>query len=197
MANAPTSMLPSADSIFAESVIIAFGGNGPLHAAAVARKVGIRTVIVPPSPGVGSAIGFLCAPVSHEIVRSKYCLLDDLEIVEIEEMLDAMAAEATDVIRTGAPGLPIRVIRSAFMRYRGQGHEIEVELSDNALTEGGVIDLRQSYETEYSAQFGRVPPHMAIEITNWAVAVSRPIGISPGRPRRHHVGSSAGAGWTL
>ncbi len=157
-----------------ESVLIAFGGNGPVHAAQVARKVGIGTVIVPPSPGVGSAIGFLCAPVSHEIVRSNYCLMEQMDVKEIDQMLHEMETEARKIVEVAVPGLPITIKRSSFMRYRGQGHEIEVVLPDGALTEASKDKLRLAYETQYAGLFGRIPPRMSIEITNWAVSTASP-----------------------
>ena len=55
--------------------MIAFGGNGPLHATRVARSAGVRRIVVPANPGAGSALGFLFAPVSFEIVRSHYSFL--------------------------------------------------------------------------------------------------------------------------
>jgi hypothetical protein len=60
--------------------MIAFGGNGPLHATRVARRAGVRRIVIPNDPGVGSAVGFLHAPVSFEIVRSRYATLDALDI---------------------------------------------------------------------------------------------------------------------
>src|SRR4029453_12663772 len=59
--------------------LIAFGGGAPLHAARVAEKIGVRRVIVPPNAGVGSAVGFLAAPVSYELVRSRYMRLDSVD----------------------------------------------------------------------------------------------------------------------
>jgi N-methylhydantoinase A len=60
--------------------MIAFGGNGPLHATRVARRAGVRRIVIPNDPGVGSAVGFLHAPVSFEIVRSRYATLEALDI---------------------------------------------------------------------------------------------------------------------
>ena len=57
--------------------MIAFGGAAPIHAARLAEKLGIRTVMVPSGAGVGSAVGFLMAPVAYEVVRSRYVQLDD------------------------------------------------------------------------------------------------------------------------
>ena len=174
MANAARVHAAERGADLTESVLIAFGGNGPLHAADVARKVGVKSIRVPQAPGVGSAIGFLCAPISHEIIRSRYTLFAELDVEGIEAMLLEMEHEARQVVRTGGMGLPVRVTRSAFMRYRGQGHEIEVELGNQSLDASSSAALRTRYETAYADLYGRVPPDMTIEIRNWAVAVSTP-----------------------
>ena len=75
MANAARVHAVEQGKNLADCVMVAFGGNGPLHATRVAEKVGIGQIVVPPSPSVGSAVGFLSAPVSYEIVRSAYVLV--------------------------------------------------------------------------------------------------------------------------
>ncbi len=155
-----------------ERVMIAFGGNGPLHATRVARRAGVKKILIPLDPGVGSAVGFLSAPVSFEIVRSRYTLLDQLDPHALNQLFDDMICEAEAVVRAGAPNEELRYERTAFMRYHGQGHEIEAHLEDRAF-EGDDIDaLRLAFEEEYKRQFTRVVPGMTIEILNWAVRVS-------------------------
>jgi N-methylhydantoinase A len=156
----------------AQRTMIAFGGNGPLHATRVARRAGVTRIVVPPDPGVGSAVGFLFAPVSYEIVRSRYSLLDDLDVAAINALFDALLEEAADVVRRGAPGGDLLRRRTAFMRYRGQGHEIEIELPDRALEPRDIERLRAAFEAGYRAQFSRAVPGMRIEILNWAVRVA-------------------------
>ena len=153
-------------------VMIAFGGNGPLHATRVARRAGVTHIVVPRDPGVGSALGFLHAPVSFEIVRSHYSMLRDLDAAGIGDLFDQMIETAEATVRAGAPDAELRRERKAFMRYHGQGHEIEITLPDRALTEEDTAALQQSFEDEYSRQFTRSVPGMAIEILNWAVRVA-------------------------
>ena len=66
-------------STIGEYTLIAFGGAAPLHAARVAEKIGVARVIVPPNAGVGSAVGFLAAPVSYELIRSRHMRLDKFD----------------------------------------------------------------------------------------------------------------------
>ncbi|MEM1076005.1 MAG: hydantoinase/oxoprolinase family protein, partial [Pseudomonadota bacterium] len=152
--------------------MIAFGGNGPLHATRVARRAGVKQIIVPKDPGVGSAVGFLYAPVSFELVRSHYVSLDILNVNAVNDLLQGMQDEAANVVRFGTSADILERRRAAFMRYHGQGHEIEVTLPDRPLSEADKARLKEAFETEYAAQFGRVVPDMRIEILNWALSLS-------------------------
>ena len=153
-------------------LMIAFGGNGPLHATRVARRAQVRKILIPNNPGVGSAVGFLYAPVSFEIIRSRYTTLDDLNPNAIDAFLNDLETEAVAVVRSGAPKSDLHTRRVAFMRYHGQGHEIEIELPNSALTQAALADLKNHFELEYSRQFSRIVPGMTIEILNWGVTVS-------------------------
>ena len=126
-------------------LMIAFGGNGPLHASRVARKTNVSRILVPKNPGVGSAVGFLHAPISFEVIRSKYMTLDSVCLEALNGFLREMEQEAKAVVRTAAPDSRLNTRRVAFMRYHGQGHEIEVELPDQELTESGIDHLRGSF----------------------------------------------------
>jgi N-methylhydantoinase A len=157
-----------------QRLMIAFGGNGPLHATRVARRAGVRRIVIPGDPGVGSAVGFLHAPVSFEIVRSRYATLDALDIAGLNAFLAAMSEEATAITRLGQPEGPLTERRTAFMRYHGQGHEIEIPLPPRDLADGDLPALRAAFEAEYGRQFSRPVPDMTIEILNWGLSVASP-----------------------
>ncbi|MDC0659948.1 hydantoinase/oxoprolinase family protein [Leisingera sp. SS27] len=154
--------------------MIAFGGNGPLHATRVARSAGVSRIVIPPNPGVGSAVGFLFAPVSFEIVRSRYSLLEDMDLEGINTLFALLIDEAQSVAAQGAGEAETLVQRTAFMRYSGQGHEIEIALPDRDLTAQDLGPLTAAFEAEYAKQFSRPVPGMKIEILNWAVRVATP-----------------------
>ena len=149
--------------------LVAFGGNGPLHATRVADRTGIDRIVVPLDPGVGSAVGFLSAPVSYEIVRSRYTTLDSFDIDGVHRLFEEMERESMAVVRAGAPESEIEIARTAFMRYRGQGHEIEVPVPCGRLGAGTAQHLRIAYDERYVSLFGRVVPRMVVEIMNWSV----------------------------
>ena len=111
-------------AVVGQHTLIAFGGAAPLHAARVAEKIGVSRVIVPSNAGVGSAVGFLAAPIAYELVRSRHARLDAFDVKAVSDLLDEMATEARALVEPGAAGAPVRERRAAFMRYVGQGHEI-------------------------------------------------------------------------
>ncbi|MEL6478246.1 MAG: hydantoinase/oxoprolinase family protein [Pseudomonadota bacterium] len=156
----------------ASRVMIAFGGNGPLHATRVARRARVRRILIPGDPGVGSALGFLFAPVSFEIIRSRYARLETLDVAGVNGLLEEMSAEATALVRLGAPDAPLEECRVAYMRYHGQGHEIEIALPSHPLSAEDIPQLTAVFEAEYRRQFSRTVPGMAIEVLNWGLSVS-------------------------
>lgn len=155
-------------------LMIAFGGNGPLHATRVARRAQVDSILIPRDPGVGSAVGFLSAPVSFEIIRSFHATLETLNIDDLNHLFEDMTNAATKVVRAGAPEGSLSARRVAFMRYHGQGHEIEIALPDRSLQTCDLAVLKTAFEEEYSRQFSRIVPGMTIEILNWGLSVSGP-----------------------
>ncbi|MSP88864.1 MAG: hydantoinase/oxoprolinase family protein [Alphaproteobacteria bacterium] len=163
-----------------DHTMIAFGGAAPLHAARVAEKLGIGRIIVPANAGVGSAVGFLHAPIAYEVVHSLFMRLSAFDAAAANALLQRMAREAHGVVAPGAAGRPINEVRGAYMRYVGQGHEIFVAIENKALTPGDADDLRRRYEAAYAQLFARIIPGGEIEILSWS-AVAGTEGAKPVR----------------
>ena len=155
--------------------LIAFGGAAPVHAARLAEKLGIATVIVPTDAGVGSAVGFLNAPVSYEVVRSRYMRLSALDAAAISAMFDGMREEAEAVVRLGAPGDDLHEQRVAYMRYVGQGHEVSVPLPLRQLETRDAETLQQAFDETYTRFYGRTIPDMDVEVLTWALTLTGPV----------------------
>ena len=156
----------------AEHSVIAFGGSAPLHVARLVDKLGIDCFIIPENAGVGSAVGFLQAPVSYEVVRSLHMSLDDLDRSRIDRIFDEMREEALAVVQAGAGDSPLTETRSAFMRYRGQGHEISVPISGDTFDELTILALKSNFNKQYAALFRRTLPNAEIEVLTWALTIS-------------------------
>jgi N-methylhydantoinase A len=154
--------------------LVAFGGAAPLHATRVAEKLGIRRVLVPANAGVGSAIGLLRAPVSYEIVRGRLIRLGEFDAPAANRLLAEMRAEAEAVVRRGAPVAPLAERRAAFMRYRGQGHEIAVKLPVREFTSADRSTIAKLFEAAYHRLYSRSIPGVEIEILSWLLALTAP-----------------------
>ena len=146
--------------------IIAFGGAAPLHAAALMAKLGAERVLVPPAAGVGSAVGFLTAPVAYEVVRSRYMRLGDFDAAAVAATMREMRAEAEAVVAPIASA-PLEETRQAFMRYCGQGYEIAVEVPPTP--DAGA--LRAAFDAAYEGLYGRLIPGLDVEILSWTLTL--------------------------
>jgi N-methylhydantoinase A len=156
-------------------VLIAFGGSAPVHAARIADKLGIDRILVPVAAGVGSAVGFLRAPVAYELARTAYQRLDKFAPALVTPILEEMSAEAMRVVELGAPGRTHKERRQAYMRYVGQGHEIPVPVPVRALGAQDGAGLRMAYEAAYMAKYGRLVEGVDIEVVSWIVTVTAAI----------------------
>ena len=195
MANAARIHAIESGKTFAGRTLIAFGGGGPVHATRIAEKIGIDRILVPPGAGVGSAIGFLRAPIGYEVVRSLYQRLGAFDIDAVNDLLDDMTAEAQAVVDRGRFGAPVTAVRHAFMRYVGQGHEIPVSLPRGALDADAGTTLRADFDLAYSRFYDRPVPGSDVEVMSYAVAVATipenrteaPAALRPGGPARSQI----------
>ncbi len=147
------------------SAMVAFGGAGGLHAGGLARRLGMRSVLVPPLSGVFSALGLLLARPASDAART--VMLDesssglDTAHAEIRAQAESAFAEAH-----GATAEETRVFGE--VRYRGQAHELSVPLPLHW------DELRDRFETEHAARFGFARPGQPIELVDVrAVATGR------------------------
>jgi N-methylhydantoinase A len=154
--------------------LVAFGGAAPLHAARMAEKLGLDHVLVPSYAGVGSAVGFLRAPIAYEIVRSGLQRLDQFDHRRVNALYATMRTEAESIVRRGAGDAPLSETRSAFMRYRGQGHEIAVLLPTRTYRDSDAVLLHTAFEDEYRRLYHRVIPGVEVEVLSWVLLLSAP-----------------------
>jgi len=156
----------------AACTMIAFGGGAPLHACRLAEKVGVSTIIVPKGAGVGSAIGFLRAPVAYEITKSAVVSLESFDAARVNALLAAMTADARAVVDPAlAKAKPVIQI-IADCRYVGQGHEIRVSVPVKTLTKADGAKLKAEFERLYEQVYGLKIPNQEAEAITWSVTVS-------------------------
>lgn len=160
--------------------MLSTGGAGPVHVFYVARKVGVNTLICPPSAGVASALGLLVAPASVDRVATLGMRLDRGDWKRLEQEFARLEGEARRVVGdTGFPLEQATVQRFADGRYLGQGFDLVVQLPPGPYdkSEPGTVRtmLQQAFEAVSREKFSRVPPDVPIEFINIRVAVRVPV----------------------
>ena len=170
--------------------LVAYGGAAPLHAARLADKLKLDKVVVPTGAGVGSAIGFLIAPVSYEVVRSRYMLLSQFDIAGANAAMAEMRTEALTVVTAATPTADLRESRRAYMRYAGQGYEIAVSVPAGELGDDAGEILRAAFDQEYARLYGRTIPNLDVEVLSWTLTVGEPAAHppEPATPHRERDG---------
>jgi N-methylhydantoinase A len=159
--------------------LLAFGGNGPLFAAAIAAELGITRVIVPPLPGVFSAFGLLVADAEHHGTRSLRTRLDEADPTHVQSVLEGLvAAGAERLTRDGFPAERHMFRRAALARYVGQSSEIEVPLPDGDVLAGFAELFGREHERNYGF---RAPPEEPVELMGLSV-IARGISERPRLP---------------
>src|SRR2546430_3500267 len=156
-----------------EFTLIAFGGNGPLFAAEMARSLEIARVLVPPAPGVWSALGLLEAEMEHHLVRTFLRPLAGLEPRDLVEALASLESEAESLLRAQGYGADrVEIERSADLKYQGQSFELAVPLGPAATGIDGISRLAEAFDKEHERTYeiGRASCRERVEIS--AVAVS-------------------------
>jgi len=154
--------------------MVAFGGAAPLHAARLGDKLGVNRIIVPTEAGVGSAVGFLLAPVAYEVVRSRHQNLSALQSDVVNSLMEEMREEALAVVRQGTSCKELLETRQAYMRYVGQGHEIAVNLPVAVYGDADAEVFQRAFEEAYVQMYGRTIAGVDIEVLSWTLTISAP-----------------------
>ncbi len=169
--------------------LVAFGGAGPLHAAALMKDVGIGRCIIPYYPGVLCALGCVVADVRHDFVRTVMRTLEDLDLEGFRAMVRDTVAEGTRLIQEeGVPVERVDVLLAADMAYQGQRHNIRVSIPADLTLEG----IRTAFAEAYRSDYGQTLEGLPVRLTTLRVTV---LGVRP----KLNIGSwvagrAAGAG---
>lgn len=155
--------------------LVAFGGAGPVHAYQVAKKLRMETIVVPAAAGVCSAFGFLLAPMSFELSRSYLSRLEDLSWERLNSLFAEMEEKGRELLaEAGVPLSDMQFLRSADMRYAGQGFEISVPLPRLKYESRYKEEFRLIFEKEYQNIYQRLCPDISIEGVNWRLLATGP-----------------------
>ena len=151
--------------------LMAFGGAGPVHAYALAKRLKVPRIIVPVGAGVMSAFGFLVAAPAVDGVRGYPASLAWVDWDKVASLYADMEARARRLL---PPSCELLVTRTADMRYVGQGFQISVPLPDGALGPAHEDQIRDAFVTTYHQVFGRVIRDGEPEFVSWRLSASAP-----------------------
>jgi len=144
--------------------LVAFGGAGPLHAAALARSVGIPTVLVPPHPGLNCAMGMLQTSVRHSYLRSEVGVLSRFPASRINALFDTLVQQAlAEAEEEGFAPSAVSLTRLIDLRYPHQGYTLPVACPET-VSEGDKPALKQAFDDLHREVYGQSAPREDAEI---------------------------------
>jgi N-methylhydantoinase A len=147
--------------------LVAYGGAGPLHAVAVAREIGLRTVIVPTAPGVFSAFGMLFSDLRYDYVRTWFTRLEDAPFDRIERLYRELEAQGRAAI-AAASIVPRKIVlkRALDMRYVGQEHAVTVDLPLGVFEKRDRAAIKRHFDAMHELRYGTSAPDERAEIVS-------------------------------
>ena len=151
--------------------LVAFGGAGPLHGAEVAAMLAIPEVIVPPHPGITSAVGLLTTDLKYDAIRTEFQVQGELDIARLDR--DFRDLQDSLVRRFGEDGLAVDQVsfaRAADLRYVGQGYELRVPIAAGRIDDACLADAFEAFHRLHEGEYGHAFRQSAIEIVNIRVA---------------------------
>jgi N-methylhydantoinase A len=152
-----------------ELALVPFGGAGPVHGAELARLAGIATMLVPASPGVLSALGFLLADVKQVFTQTRVGVIGALDETAYQREIDRLIAEATRwLAREGVPEVDRAIEVALDLRYRGQAYELSIR-ANVPLDSGGWSDAAARFHDEHYRRYGYAQRSAAVEVVTLRV----------------------------
>jgi N-methylhydantoinase A len=147
--------------------LVAFGGAGPVHAAALAAELQIPEVVVPPAPGAFSALGLVASDLKRNYSRTFYADLATLDPTRFAERIEEMEATAADWLASARIPCERRaLLRAADVRYRRQAYELTVPLADGPITRSGLHRLAADFHEKHRQTYGHANPAEPVQLVN-------------------------------
>ena len=156
--------------------LVAFGGCGPVHAVDLARRLGIRRILIPPRAGVASAIGMVVAPVSYDTVRTNRVRLNVAEFGKLDTLFAAMVSECRERMPESIDPNDLFYERAADMRYVGQGYNVMISFPDAPLADATSTHVRGWFDETYRKLYGRTYDDLELEFINLRLTATASMG---------------------
>jgi N-methylhydantoinase A len=156
--------------------LLAFGGAGPLHAAYLARDLGFPEIIVPPHPGLTSAMGLLQTDVRHLYLRSAVGLLSFYSVDEINRIFAELSRRAMEeVAEEGLDLSDLRLRRQLDLRYLHQGYHLTVDCADREVSESDKPAIKSAFDALHRQTYGASAPEEDAELVTLRVVAEIPV----------------------
>jgi N-methylhydantoinase A/oxoprolinase/acetone carboxylase beta subunit/N-methylhydantoinase B/oxoprolinase/acetone carboxylase alpha subunit len=147
--------------------LVSFGGGGPLYACDIAQELGVHRVLIPPHPGITSALGLLATDVSHDYVDTKMELLDEVDLETLATDFGALEEQASEQLEQDGFGADTALIeRAADCRYVGQGYELRIPLPAGPIDEEWRTKVRETFHDYHERRYYRAYRDAVIQIVN-------------------------------
>ena len=178
-----------------EFALVAFGGAGPLHAVEVAAMLGFPEVIVPPYPGITSAMGLLTTDLKYDIIRTEFQVSGNVDLDRLNADMAAMELQlrkqfAADHLQSAG----MSFMRDGDLRYVGQGYELKIPFPGGVIGETELEEIWRRFHEAHKREYGHFFAANPIEIVNVRV-----VGVGPyaeareaDRAGRYDIGEGAG-----
>lgn len=157
-----------------EFALVAFGGGGPVPAGRLAEDLRMANIVIPPNPGVTSALGLLMADPRRDYVTSRLRRVSQLTAAELSELLSDLRQRAE--AEFSAEGYSLDQLNLEFavdIRYLGQGYELTVPVGDSsAIVDTDLVDLRKAFDDLHERSFGHSAPDEDAEAVNFRLRAS-------------------------
>lgn len=153
-----------------EFTLAGFGGGGPLQAAEVAALLGVSQVLIPPYPGITSAMGLLTADLQYDALRTAFEVKGTVNVERVERLFGDMEAELRSLFeRDGIGDDAITLLRLGELRYVGQGYELQVGFGDGPTTAGSLDEVWQAFHAKHREEYGHAFAASPIEVVTLKV----------------------------
>lgn len=148
-----------------EFTLAGFGGAGPLHAAEVATMLDMKNVLIPPHPGITSAVGLLTADLEYHALRTAFAIKGAIDVPRLQGLFDDMEVELGAIFaRDRVPADKVRMLRQADLRYVGQGYELKIDVPDGPLGDAMLETVWQAFHDRHREEYGHAFEASPIEI---------------------------------
>ncbi len=150
--------------------LVTFGGAGPLHGVALARDLSIPTVLVPPAPGVTSALGCLLVDIKHDISRMYLRALEDVDMAEVDAAFQELEEEGREHLsHEGVPEDRMSFQRHVDMRYLGQWRAMSIEVGENITS---LDEAAATFHEEHGREHNYSRPDAPVEVYRLTVTAT-------------------------